>query len=93
LDVQWNTPAGGMFIWLRLPPELDAAELLPRAVELGVAFVPGAAFFAHEPDPRTLRLSFGTASVEQIDTGMAALAAAIRASRVFSRGTAKAGSA
>ncbi|MCY7319711.1 MAG: PLP-dependent aminotransferase family protein [Ramlibacter sp.] len=93
LDVQWNTPAGGMYIWLRLPPELDAAELLPRAVELGVAFVPGAAFFAHEPDPRTLRLSFGTASVEQIDTGMAALAAAIRASRVFSRGTAKAGSA
>ena len=88
LDVQWNTPAGGMFVWLRLPPGLDATELLPRAVELGVAFVPGVAFFAHEPDPRTLRLSFVTASVEQIDTGMAALAAAIRGSHVFSRGTA-----
>ena len=89
MDVQWNTPAGGMFIWLRLPSELDAAELLPRAVDLGVAFVPGSAFFAHKPDPRTLRLSFVTASVEQIDIGIVVLAAAIRATRAFAPGTAK----
>ncbi len=79
LDVQWNTPAGGMFLWARLPQGVDAVELLPRAVDKGVAFVPGAAFFADRPDPRTVRLSFVTASVEQIDTGIAALAAAIRA--------------
>jgi 2-aminoadipate transaminase len=78
LDVQWNTPAGGMFLWARLPQGVDAIELLPRAVDKGVAFVPGAAFFADHPDPRTVRLSFVTASVEQIDTGIAALAAAIR---------------
>ncbi len=78
LDVQWNTPAGGMFLWARLPQGVDAVELLPRAVDKGVAFVPGAAFFADRPDPRTVRLSFVTASVEQIDTGIAALAAAIR---------------
>ena len=79
LDVQWNTPGGGMFLWARLPPGVNATRLLPRAVDHGVAFVPGAAFFADEPDQRTLRLSFVTASVEQIDTGVAALAAAIRA--------------
>jgi 2-aminoadipate transaminase len=78
LDVQWNTPAGGMFLWARLPQGVDAVELLPRAVDKGVAFVPGAAFFAGQPDPRTVRLSFVTASIEQIDTGIAALAAAIR---------------
>ncbi len=78
LDVHWNTPAGGMFLWARLPQGVDAVELLPRAVDKGVAFVPGAAFFADQPDPRTVRLSFVTASVEQIDTGIAALAAAIR---------------
>ena len=78
LDVQWNTPAGGMFLWARLPQGVDAIELLPRAVDKGVAFVPGAAFFAGQPDPRAVRLSFVTASVEQIDTGIAALAAAIR---------------
>jgi 2-aminoadipate transaminase len=43
-----------------------------------VAFVPGAPFYAGEADPRCLRLSFVTATVEQIDTGIAALAAAIR---------------
>ncbi|HKB54890.1 MAG TPA: hypothetical protein VKD22_12915 [Ramlibacter sp.] len=78
LDVQWNTPSGGMFIWARLPPGIDSARLLPQAVERGVAFVPGATFFAGEPDPRCMRLSFVTASREQIDAGVAALAAAIR---------------
>jgi 2-aminoadipate transaminase len=78
LDVQWNSPDGGMFLWARLPRGVDAVELLPRAVDKGVAFVPGAAFFAGQADPRTVRLSFVTASVEQIDTGIAALAAAIR---------------
>jgi 2-aminoadipate transaminase len=43
-----------------------------------VAFVPGAAFYADQADPRTLRLSFVTASVEQIHIGIAALARAIR---------------
>jgi 2-aminoadipate transaminase len=78
LDVQWNTPDGGMFLWVRLPQGMSAIELLPKAVEKGVAFVPGAPFYAGEADPRCLRLSFVTATVEQIDTGINALAAAIR---------------
>ena len=78
LDVQWNSPDGGMFLWVRLPEGMNAAELLPRAVAHNVAFVPGAAFFAADPDPRALRLSFVTASEEQIRTGIAALAQAIR---------------
>ncbi len=80
LDVTWNTPDGGMFLWVRLPDGLSAVELLPQAVDKGVAFVPGAAFYADEPDPRTLRLSFVTASEEQIHIGIAALAQAIRES-------------
>ncbi|MDB5846737.1 MAG: 2-aminoadipate aminotransferase [Rhodoferax sp.] len=74
----WNTPEGGMFIWARLPEGMEAIGLLPTAVEKNVAFVPGAAFYADNADPRTLRLSFVTASVEQINVGIAALAAAIR---------------
>lgn len=77
LGVQWNRPDGGMFLWLRLPAGMDAAELLPKALARGVAFVPGAAFHAGDADPRTLRLSFVTASAEQIATAIAALAAAI----------------
>jgi len=78
LDVRWNRPAGGMFLWARLPAGLRALDLLPRAVERGVAFVPGAPFYAGAPDHRTLRLSFVTASPDQIATGIAALAATIR---------------
>ena len=80
-DVRWNTPDGGMFLWARLPEGMNATALLPKAVEKNVAFVPGAAFYADQPDERCLRLSFVTASVEQINIGVAALAAAIRESR------------
>ena len=76
--VTWNKPDGGMFLWARLPKGMDAIALLPKAVEKGVAFVPGAAFFADTPDPRSLRLSFVTPSVAEIERGVAALAAAVR---------------
>jgi 2-aminoadipate transaminase len=81
LGVEWNTPDGGMFLWARLPEGTNAIDLLPRAVDKGVAFVPGAPFYAQDADARTLRLSFVTASHEQIDTGIAALASAIREAR------------
>ena len=78
--VVWNTPQGGMFLWARLPRGMDAVALLGKAVDKGVAFVPGLAFFADHPDPRCLRLSFVTPSVEEIERGVAALAAAVRES-------------
>ena len=77
-SLQWNRPAGGMFLWTRLPAGLDAVKLLPKAVDHNVAFVPGSAFYADHADPRSMRLSFVTATVEQINTGVAALAQAIR---------------
>jgi len=79
LDVSFNAPIGGMFMWARLPEGIDTVALLPKAVARGVAFVPGAPFYADgKGDPRTLRLSFVTASVEEIDTAIAALAATLR---------------
>ncbi len=79
LDVRWTRPVGGMFLWVRLPQGMNAQDLLPEAVERGMAFVPGAPFFAGEPETNTLRLSYVTVSPEQIRKGIAALAAAIRA--------------
>ncbi|HEX2546935.1 MAG TPA: PLP-dependent aminotransferase family protein [Ramlibacter sp.] len=78
LDVQWNVPVGGMFLWARLPEGVDATKLLPLAVERGVAFVPGQPFYVGDADPRALRLSFVTATREQIDRGIAILAATVR---------------
>lgn len=74
----WNTPAGGMFLWARLPKGMTAVDLLPFAVEQNVAFVPGAPFYADHGDPRTLRLSFVTPSVDEIHQGVASLAVALK---------------
>jgi len=80
-SLTWNTPAGGMFLWARLPEGMNAVNLLPHAVDKGVAFVPGAPFYAGEADARSMRLSFVTPSVEEIHRGVAALAEAIQAQR------------
>jgi 2-aminoadipate transaminase len=69
----WHTPHGGMFFWLRLPEGLDAVQLLEAAVAAGVAYVPGAPFYAHAPDARAVRLSFVTLSPADIADGVAAL--------------------
>jgi 2-aminoadipate transaminase len=69
----WHAPHGGMFFWLRLPAGLDAMQLLEPAVAAGVAYVPGAPFYAHAPDVRALRLSFVTLSPADIADGIAAL--------------------
>ena len=78
LDVSWTRPVGGMFLWVRLPQGMDAQKLLPAAVERGMAFVPGAPFFADDAQANTLRLSYVTVTPAQIDQGVAALASAIR---------------
>ncbi|MCL6710794.1 PLP-dependent aminotransferase family protein [Pseudomonas sp. R2.Fl] len=77
-EAKWNRPAGGMFIWVTLPEGVDAGALLARAIEHNVAFVPGAPFFAVDPQSNTLRLSFVTVSAEKIEQGMARLGALVR---------------
>ena len=71
-------PEGGMFFWIRLPAGLDAMALLPKAVDAGIAFVPGSAFYAHAPDARTLRLSFVTLTPPLITEGVAILGRVLR---------------
>ena len=74
----WNTPAGGMFLWARLPEGMNAVDLLPFAVAQNVAFVPGAPFYAENSDPRSLRLSFVTPSEDEIHQGVKALAIGLK---------------
>lgn len=82
--VSFTPPAGGLFVWLRLNAQAlgegraDAAALARAAIERGVAFVPGAPFFAQNPDPTALRLSFATVGEEAIVEGVRRLAQALR---------------
>lgn len=74
----WTDPDGGMFVWVRLPADRDAATLLPKALAENVAFVPGAPFYATTPDRATLRLSFTTSPPGEIAEGLTRLARAVR---------------
>ena len=64
-----------MFVWARLPDGWDAGELLARALDHDVAYVPGAPFFSGPPDPATLRLSFTTHRPDEIRVGLERLGA------------------
>ena len=81
--VEFVQPQGGLFLWVRLTGVggklADAGELARRAIEQGVAFVPGAPFYAQNPDSATLRLSFATADEDKIREGIARLAQAMNA--------------
>lgn len=66
----WTRPAGGMFLWARLPEGYDTTELLPRVVRQDVAYVPGAPFYADAPDRSTLRLCFVTHTPAEIAEGL-----------------------
>ena len=76
-------PQGGLFVWARLTGAggkvADGNVLAQRAIDKGVAFVPGTPFFCAEPDHATLRLSFATADVDKIREGVARLAQAVQA--------------
>jgi 2-aminoadipate transaminase len=82
---RWNAPKGGMFFWVTLPEGIDAVAMLRRAVEAGVAYVPGATFYASEPQANTMRLSFVTCTPEQIDRGVAAIAGVLRGTSIRAR--------
>ena len=69
-------PEGGMFVWVRLGGDVDSALVLPKAVDAGVAYVPGWPFYAGDPDRTTMRLSFVTNTPEVIDEGLSRLATA-----------------
>ena len=79
--ITFTQPGGGLFFWARLTgasgKSQDAGEFAKRAIGQGVAFVPGAPFYAHDPDPATLRLSFATADVTKITEGMKRLGQAL----------------
>jgi DNA-binding transcriptional MocR family regulator len=79
--IHFDAPQGGMFFWARLTGAqggpTNAAEFAKRAIDRLVAFVPGAPFYAHDPDLATLRLSFATADGASIQAGVARLGQAL----------------
>ena len=75
-SARWTTPRGGFFSWLTLPG-VDAVDLAGRAIEQGVAVVPGVLFFPDGRGTDSLRLSYSLVDEDMIDDGIARLGAIV----------------
>ncbi|MFP3896813.1 MAG: PLP-dependent aminotransferase family protein [Anaerolineales bacterium] len=76
--VRWNHPQGGFYIWCSLPQSLNSEELLDKAVDKGMIFVPGGVFFSDGRGECFMRLSFVSPSAGDIEEGVRRLAAAVK---------------
>lgn len=77
-EVEYIRPEGGLFFWVKTPEQINTQEMLPKAVEQKVAYVPGAPFFANGGGPNTMRLNFSNASEEGLRAGMTSLGRVIK---------------
>ncbi|WP_337049684.1 PLP-dependent aminotransferase family protein [Serratia fonticola] len=71
--ISFDMPKGGMFLWARFRQQFDATEWLKTTLKQGVVFVPGEYFFSEKPDRSTFRLSFATATEQQMQEAIARL--------------------
>lgn len=78
-EATWTEPEGGFYTWLTLPEGLDSKEMLPRAVEGLVAYVPGTAFYYDDRGRENIRLSFCYPPPDVIKEGVKRLGKVIRA--------------
>ncbi len=78
-QVCYTRPQGGLFLWVTLPDQIDAVDLLEDAAKLNVAFVPGSPFFVDGSGTNTLRLCFASVPPQVIREGIRRLGAAIEA--------------
>ena len=69
-EAYWTHPRGGLFIWVTLPDYIDTTDLLARALEERVAFVPGRAAFVDGRGGSSMRLNFSGVDQEQIREGI-----------------------
>jgi len=76
--VKWTEPDGGLFLFVTLPPSMDAARLLERAIRKNVAFVCGAVFFCNNEGHNTMRINFSYSGEKDTCEGVRRLAEAIR---------------
>jgi len=77
-EVTWRKPKGGMFLWGILPEGMDAAEVLKRALERKVAFVPGGGFHPRGGGENTMRINFSYSSPEVIREGVTRLGTTLK---------------
>lgn len=74
----WDVPGGGLFFWIRLRRYRATRALLAQAMDQGVVFMPGEAFFPDADNQQYLRLNYSHATPEQMERGLALLSRLLR---------------
>lgn len=69
-EVTHTNPYGGLFTWVKLRDELDAAEILKEALKENVAYVPGGSFFPNGGHPNYFRLNYSCMPDDKIIEGV-----------------------
>ncbi|TRM82238.1 aminotransferase, partial [Sulfolobus sp. F3] len=77
-DARWSKPIGGMFVFAWLPKKIDTTKMLEKALQKGVAYVPGSSFYADYSGKNTMRLNFSYPSKEQLVEGIKRLGETIK---------------
>src|SRR5437660_8571526 len=77
-EAEWTHPQGGLFIWATLPDYIDTTDLLARALDEQVAFVPGRAAFLDGRGGSSMRLNFSGVGEDQIREGVQRLGEVVR---------------
>jgi len=75
---RWSTPVGGLFIFAYLPEKVDTEEMLQKALEKKVAYVPGRPFYVDDSGRNTMRLNYSYPKLEQIREGIARLGEVVK---------------
>jgi DNA-binding transcriptional MocR family regulator len=85
IDLEFDVPTGGFYIWCRLPQGVEQSALLANSAARGVVFLPGRACYPTEPTENCLRLNFSHASEEEIDIGIERFLESVREAKVWGR--------
>ncbi|MEM1599608.1 MAG: PLP-dependent aminotransferase family protein [Sulfolobaceae archaeon] len=75
---RWTKPVGGMFVFAWLPEKIDTTKMLQKALQAGVAYVPGASFYADYSGRNTMRINFSYPKKEELEEGIRRLGSVIR---------------
>lgn len=76
--VSWSEPKGGMFLWLKLPQNIDAAEMIPLAVEKNIIYVTGSSFYCDKQEKNSLRLNYSFPTLYEIEKGIMNLSEVVK---------------
>jgi 2-aminoadipate transaminase len=77
-EVSWTKPEGGLFLFVTMPPGLNAATILKKAIDNNVAFVDGSTFFCNDQGHNTMRINYSYSNNEEIKAGVERLAKVIK---------------